>query len=79
MKKFIDWIKSPKSDFALFVILLILANFVGRKAFLRFDLTQPKSYSISKSSKQMVKTLEEPLSIKVFFDENLPSPYNSFA
>ena len=79
MKKFINWIKSPKSDFALFVILLILANFVGRKAFLRFDLTQPKSYSISKSSKQMVKTLEEPLSIKVFFDENLPSPYNSFA
>jgi len=79
MKKILDWIKSPKSDFALFVILLVLANFVGRKAFLRFDLTQPKSYSISKSSKQLVKTLEEPLSIKVFFDDNLPSPYNSYA
>ncbi|MCQ2573485.1 MAG: Gldg family protein [Treponema sp.] len=78
MKKIIDWIKSPKSDFVLFVILLVLANIVGHNAFLRFDLTEPKSYSISKSSKQIVKTLEEPLSIKVFFDDSLPSPYNSY-
>ncbi|MCQ2598375.1 MAG: Gldg family protein [Treponema sp.] len=79
MKKFIEWIKSPKSDFALFILLLILANVVGHNAYLRFDLTAPKSYSISKSSKQIVKTLEEPLSIKVFFDENLPAPYNNYA
>lgn len=79
MKKFIDWIKSPKSDFALFIILLILANIVGHNAYLRLDLTAPKSYSISKSSKQIVKTLDEPLSIKVFFDDNLPAPYNNFA
>ena len=79
MKKFINWLKSPKSDFALFVILLILANIVGRNAFLRFDLTKPKSYSISKSSKRIVKTLDEPLTIKVFFDDNLPAPYNSYS
>lgn len=79
MKKFIDWIKSPKSDFALFVILLVLANIVGRNAFIRLDLTEPKSYSISKSTKQIIKTLEEPLSIKVFFDDNLPAPYNNYA
>ena len=79
MKKFLNWIKSPKSDFVLFVILLVLANFVGHNSFIRMDLTKPKSYSISKSSKQLVKNLEEPLSIKVFFDDNLPSPYSSFA
>ncbi len=79
MKKFIEWVKSPKSDFALFIILLVLANFVGHKAYLRLDLTAPKSYSISKSSKQIVNTLEEPLSIKVFFDDNLPAPYNNYS
>jgi len=77
MKKFLNWLKSPSSDFALFIILLILANFVGHNAFARFDLTGPKSYSLSKASKTLVKNLEEPLSVRVFFDENLPAPYNS--
>lgn len=77
MKKFIEYLKSPKSDFFLFVITLILANLVFSKAFWRIDLTSSKSYSLSKSSKQVVKTLEQPLSIKVFFTNNLPAPYNT--
>lgn len=77
MKKILKWLKSPKSDFALFILLLILANIVGYKAFVRFDLTAQKSYSLSKESKNLVKNLSEPLSVKVFFDENLPPPYNS--
>ena len=79
MKKFLNWIKSPSSDFALFIILLILANIAGRNAFLRFDLTNQGSYSISEVSKQTVETLTEPLSVKVFFSDNLPSPYNATA
>jgi len=77
MKKFINWLKNPASDFALFIILLILANLVGNRAFLRFDLTGPKSYSLSPASKQVVKTLDEPLSVQVFFSDSLPAPYNS--
>ena len=77
MKKFIDWITSPKSDFILLIILLVLLNLVGANAFFRLDLTSPKSYSLSQSSKELVKNLEELLSVKVFFSENLPSPYNT--
>ena len=77
MKKLFNWLKSPKSDFALFILLLILVNIVSYKSFIRIDLTAPKSYSLSKGSKSLVKNLEEPLSIRVFFDENLPAPYNS--
>ena len=77
MKKFIDWITSSKSDFVLLIILLVLLNLVGANAFFRLDLTSPKSYSLSQSSKEIVKNLEEPLSVKVFFSENLPSPYNT--
>lgn len=79
MKKFLNWLKSPSSDFALFIILLILANFVGVKSYRRIDLTRTRAYSLSNASKQIVKNLEEPLSIRVFFDKNLPSIYQSTA
>lgn len=79
MKKILNWLKSPKSDFVLFVLILLLANIAGRKAFLRFDLTSQGSYSISPASKNTVKTLTEPLSVKVFFSDNLPAPYNGVA
>lgn len=79
MKKLFEWIKSPKSDFVLFVMILVLANVASRKAFFRLDLTSQGSYSISKVSKDTVKTLTEPLSVKVFFSDNLPAPYNATA
>lgn len=79
MNKFIKFVKSSRADFILFLILLVLANLVAHNAFVRFDLTSPKSYTLSKASKNLVKNLEEPLSIRVFFDDNLPSPYNSIA
>ncbi|WP_407427750.1 GldG family protein [Treponema sp.] len=77
MKNFIKYIKSPKSDVLLFIILLILANLVVSRSYFRIDLTEPKSYSLSKGSEQVVKTLEEPLSVKVFFSDNLNAPYSS--
>ena len=77
MKKFINWITGPKSDFVLLIIVLVLLNLVGANTFFRLDLTSPKSYSLSQNSKEVVKNLEEPLSVKVFFSENLPSPYNT--
>ena len=77
MKKIINWLKSPSSDFSLFVLFLLLLNIVSYNAFFRLDLTQPKSYSLSKPSKQVVKNLQEPLTIRIFFDKNLPSPYSS--
>ena len=77
MKKIINWLKSSKSDFLLFVFFLILLNLAGHRIFLRFDLTAPKSYSLSKASKMIVKNLEAPLSIRVFFSDNLPATYSS--
>ena len=77
MNKFVKWLKGPKSDFILFVIFLVLLNIAGHKAFVRVDLTAPKSYSLSKASKTLVKNLDSPLSIRVFFSDNLPSTYTS--
>jgi len=76
MKKILNWLKSPKSDFALLVIVLVLACIVGHNAHLRLDITKQRAYSLSAASKQTVKTLTEPLSVKIFFSENLPSTYS---
>lgn len=77
MKKFFAWLKSPKSDFALLIIVLILLNLIGQRAFFRIDLTSARTYSLSDVSKQVVKTLDQPISVKVFFSDNLPAPYNT--
>jgi ABC-type uncharacterized transport system involved in gliding motility auxiliary subunit len=77
IKRLRAWILGPKSDFVLFVVVLVLANLVGAKAFFRLDLTANRAYSLSEASRRAVKTLEEPLSVKVFFTANLPAPYNS--
>ena len=75
--RFVQWLISPKSDFVLLVIALLLLNIVALNGFFRLDLTSSRSYSLSKSSKQLVKTLEEPLCVKVFFSSGLPAPYNT--
>jgi ABC-type uncharacterized transport system involved in gliding motility auxiliary subunit len=63
--------------FLTYLIIVILINVAGITLFFRWDLTQNKIYSISDASKRVVTTLSEPLTIKVFFTENLPAPYNT--
>lgn len=63
--------------FALYIVIIVLLNFVGRTAFFRLDLTANGLYSLSPASKEAVSTLKEPLTINVFFSKNLPYPYNN--
>lgn len=76
-KKFGAWLMGPKSDFLLLVLVIALANLVGARAFFRLDLTSQGSYSLSQASRELVSSLEEPVSVRVYFTKNLPSPYNS--
>lgn len=62
--------------FFIYVVVVVLINIAGASLFFRFDLTQNHIYSLSPASKQAVATLSEPLTIDVFFTENLPAPYN---
>ena len=63
--------------FLIYLIVVVLINVAGITLFFRWDLTQNKLYSISNASKKVVSTLSEPLTIKVFFTEKLPAPYNT--
>ena len=71
MKKILNWLKSSSSDFVLFIILIVLVNIIGQNLYFRVDLTEPKSYSLSKASINIAKNLDEPLSIRVFFDNEV--------
>jgi ABC-type uncharacterized transport system involved in gliding motility auxiliary subunit len=72
--------KANRGKYVKFVVYLVavaLVNLAGTTVFFRIDLTGDKIYSISNASRQVVSTLSEPLTIDVFFTENLPAPYNN--
>lgn len=75
--KFLAFLKSPSSDFFLFIVAVILLNLVASKFFFRVDLTSSKAYTLSSSSREAVANLEEPLNIKVFFSKGLKAPYSN--
>lgn len=63
--------------FALYLAVILLINMVSETLFFRIDLTENRTYSLSGASKNLVASLEEPLTVKVFLSENLPQPYNN--
>jgi ABC-type uncharacterized transport system involved in gliding motility auxiliary subunit len=67
----------PHFKFLIYVAVIILINIAGMTLFFRIDLTENNIYSLSEASRKAVATLSEPMTIKVFFTENLPAPHNS--
>ena len=63
--------------FIVYIIVIVLINMAGITLFFRMDLTQNRVYSISETSRKVVATLSEPLTINVFFTRNLPAPHNN--
>ena len=63
--------------FFVYLVVIVLINLVGLTAFFRVDLTENQIYSISEASKQVVSSLSEPLTVKIFFTKNLPAPHNN--
>jgi len=62
---------------SIYLIVIILVNLAGLTLFFRVDLTENKMFSLSDVSKEVVSSLSEPLTIKVFFTKNLPAPHNN--
>ncbi|MBW2177590.1 MAG: Gldg family protein [Deltaproteobacteria bacterium] len=63
--------------FFIYLIVVVLVNMAGITLFFRLDLTRNRIYSISETSRTVVSTLSEPLTINVFFSRNLPAPHNN--
>lgn len=57
------------------IILLLIINGIGSHYFHRFDLTQDKRYTLSKTSLNIIKDIKEPLIIDVFLKGQFPSEF----
>ena len=60
--------------FIVYLLVVVLLNVAGLTLFFRADLTRNKLYSLSDISHQVVATLTEPMSIKVFFTPESAGP-----
>lgn len=57
------------------VVAVILINLISRNWFFRLDCTDNGMYSLSPSSKSVIKKVDDILTMKVYFSENLPGEY----
>jgi len=55
--------------------ILLLLNLLSRQVFVRFDLTEDKQYTLSKATKDILKGLDDPVTVRAYFSEGLPPEY----
>ncbi|MAN41953.1 MAG: GldG family protein [Candidatus Neomarinimicrobiota bacterium] len=78
MKEFFQRFDVKRSVFlpgmVLFMILLVL-NMISTSRFFRIDLTDNNIFSLSTSSKAVVGEIDDLLTMKVYFSDDLPGEY----
>lgn len=52
---------------AIIIGILVLVNFLSSRRFFRADLTQDKRYTVSKATKNLIKSLDDIVTITVYF------------
>jgi len=61
----------------LSVIIILLLNAAVSTCNMRCDLTRGDSFSLSKKSREIVRSLRENMKVKVLFSENLPAQHRA--
>jgi|GEM_PF-2053192 gliding-associated putative ABC transporter substrate-binding component GldG len=56
--------------------IIALVNFFASQFFWRLDLTRDQRYSISTTTKETVRQLEDLVTVKLYFSEDLPNQYS---
>lgn len=64
-------------NIAIVVAIIIVVNLLSLNLFARLDMTENGIYSISNASKKVIGNLNDRLTVKAFFSEDLPAPHNS--
>ena len=67
------------ANILLIAAVLVVINLVAINVFGRIDLTENRIYTLSPVTKQILRDLPEPLTIKAYFTKDLPSPYNNIS
>ena len=64
--------KKVQNSVLLILGILLLVNLLASRFFFRLDFTADQRYSLSDATKNILASLEEPITITAYFSENLP-------
>ncbi len=56
----------------LVILIIVALNFVSNEFHFRLDLTEDHEYTLSQATKDILDELEDPITIKAYFSQNLP-------
>jgi ABC-2 type transport system permease protein len=65
-------------QYLLFVLFLLLFAAISSRQFFRLDLTSEKRYTLAKSTKNVIRSLDAPVYFRVFLDGDLPPDFVKF-
>jgi ABC-2 type transport system permease protein len=57
------------------ILVLVFINLLASRFFFRLDLTQEKKYTLSKTTKEYLKSLDDIVYFKIFLEGDLPAEY----
>lgn len=60
------------TNVALFVGIIIVINLLAGEYHFRIDLTEDKQYTLSQATRDILEDLDEPVTVRAYFSENLP-------
>ena len=73
--KVINKDKNVMGKIILSALIICVFNFIANEFYFRIDLTKEKRFTLSASSKNLLKKLDDDLYITVFLDGDLPIEY----
>jgi gliding-associated putative ABC transporter substrate-binding component GldG len=56
--------------------IVLLVNFLSNEFFFRIDATKEKTYTLSQATREILRNLEEPVTVTSYFTSNLPPQYS---
>jgi ABC-2 type transport system permease protein len=61
---------------AITLAIILLVNYIGSFAFHRFDLTQEKRYSLAPETRQILRSLDDVVFVRIYLEGDLPVGFN---
>jgi gliding motility-associatede transport system auxiliary component len=66
--------KLDKSNLTILLVfaILIILNIIANQFYFRLDFSEGKQYTLSKATKDILRNLNEPVTVKAYFSKDLP-------
>ncbi|MCD6594607.1 Gldg family protein [bacterium] len=62
----------------LFIVILVVLNLIAKNVFARADLTENRIYTLTDATKDILKGLDDRITIRAYFSEGLPAQYAEY-